>query len=555
MKRILFLLLTMLMLVSMAGCVEVEEAEQKEPAITSQYGGHLDVGNQGRPTGLDPLKQVGTWKFQWTTPVYEPFLTRDSQNNIHPCVCDYALTSYEKDGQTYTDLKVWPREGYVFSHGYGQVEMEDLVASWHRGLNLYSKIKKYVAPNVVSAQVENDTELGRDVFHITFIYNERNLFYFAAWQTWWPVLPREICEKYADSYIADQLEDAVGTGPYVFSEFKKNTYVTLQKREDYVPVLQDESCTGTAATKYGYLDSMTFWYNGPDNFPASDALSRTYDCEHVIPTEYLGRTEEMGIVATRQPSAQRCWIIFKTNGESNLVTKYPSLRKAVMAAIDYPSFLEFVTDDSQVLENDNILLNELYDVTHKFKEADYYGPYDQAVVDKYLALAREEGYNGEPLLITSTGYTDLEMTAAAMEKAGINYEIIINDYPYPESIAADPSVPLDFYFDWEDTAWTPGTLSDALAVNNFRSDRVAQIREEMCRLDPTSPEYLALWEEWTDIWVEECQIGYLGAVEWYWWHPEELHINDGGDGPNDQCPVRFFYNTYWEDPKNHLKKS
>jgi len=554
MKRVLCLSLVVLWVVALlTGCIEAKESQDLDES-TSIYGGHLNVQSQGRPTGLDPLKQVGTWKYQWTTAVYEPFLTRDSQNNIQPCVCDYELSTYEKDGQKYTDLKVWPREGYVFSRGYGQVEMDDLVASWTRGLNLYSKIKKYVAPNVVIAQVENDTELGHDVFHITFKYNEKNLYYFAAWQTWWPVMPKEICEKYADSYIVWQMEDAVGTGPYVFSEFKERTYVTVTKRDDYVPVDQGDR-TGPAATKYGYLDSISFWYFGQENTAASAVIYGQYDCNRVIPHEYAEQAEVDGIKLTKQPSDQRCWIFFNTNGKDNVVAKYPSLRKAIMAAIDYPIYMEYVTDDSEILEGDNILQSDLYDVTHKFKEADYYGAYDQAVVDKYLAMAREEGYNGEPVQIpVYTGRTDIfTMTAATMERAGINYELVPSENAYWQAFVGDPNNNWDFYFNWEATAWTPGTLSDQLVVNNFQSDRVAEIREEMCRLDPTSEEYLALWDEWTDIWVEECQLGYLGAIEWWWWHPEELHINDGGDDPGDLCQTRFFYNTYWEDPENHPK--
>ena len=70
-------------------------------------------------------------------------------------------------------------------------------------------------------------------------------------------MPKEICEKYATSYIINQLADGVGTGPYTFSEFKDSTYVTIQKRSDYVPVPQPEGYTGMAVTKNAYLDSTS----------------------------------------------------------------------------------------------------------------------------------------------------------------------------------------------------------------------------------------------------------------------------------------------------------
>ena len=565
-KRIISLLFALLLLVILlAGCDTSISARRSRKSIeddwdgvSPRYGGYLQICTAAAPTGLDPLKQVGTWKYQWTTAVYEPFLTRDSQNNIQPCVCDYRLESYQDEsGQWYDELWVWPREGYTFSGSYGQVDIDDIVASWNRGLNQYENIKKYVKPNVVFATVEAAAEdEGYDglVLHIKFRYNEKNLYYFATYRTWWPVMPWEICEKYADSYITNQLNDAAGTGPYQFSDLKERTYVTLTKRDDYIAVDQGDA-TGQAATKYGYLDGMTFWYNSTDMSAYSHypILSGLYDCARVIPAEYLQMAEEKGITVTKLASDQRCWIFFNTNGTDNLVAKYPSLRKAILAAIDYPAFLEFVTDKSQILEGDNILLDAQYDLTVKFKCADYYGAYDQALVDKYIAMARAEGYQDEPLQIPfSSGRTDIPtMTAVTMEKAGIPYELIANESSVYAAFVDEPSNNWDFYFDWESTAWTPGTLSDQLVKNNFRSDRMQQILAQMNTLKPDTAEYMALWEEMTDIWVEECQLGYLCAVDWWWCHPDTLHINDGGDDPNQMTESRFFYNTWWVDPTNH----
>jgi len=567
-KRALYLLIAVVMLAStLAACnpaTVISDAQQGDYTWdgTPQYGGHLNVRSTSRPSGLDPAKQLNAWKFQWLTTVYEPFLTRDPEYNIQPCVCDYVLELYTDEyGQLHEALWIWPRQGYTFSHGYGQVDMDDIEASWNRGLATYNNAKRLVAPNVLVAERTEPTEAVKakdpsvtEVFHIDFKYNEKNLYYFATYRTWWPVMPKEICEKYANSYISNELEDAIGTGPYEFSAFKDSTYVTVSKRKDYVPVIQNESQKGMSATKYGYLDSMTFWYNGTDASAANAVLSGQYDCTEVIPAEYKTRAEQSGLVVTKLYTDQRTWMYFNSNGTNNLVAKYPSLRKAIMAAIDYPSFLKVITDDSQMMEGDNILLNELYDLTYKFKEADYYGAYDQTVVDKYLALAREEGYQGEPVQFAHhTGRNDVPtMVAASMENAGIKYELVPMEQSVYNTFIGDPGNNWDFYFAWSVTDHTPGTLSDSLVKNNFKSDRVVEIREKlMPTLDPTSEEYLALWDEWTDIWVEECQLGYMSSIEWWWWHPAALHINDGGDDPNNMCEARFFYNTYWEDPHNH----
>lgn len=556
-KNIFALLMAVAMLAgTLAACTPSGGMQQVEWDGTPQYGGHLNARSAGRPTGIDPLKQTGAWKYQWTTAVYEPFLSRDAANNITPCVCDFRMESYEEDGQMYNELWIWPREGYVFSRGYGQVDMDDIEASWNRGLTQYANIKKYVKPNIVLAQREPATVEGEgyngEVFHIKFAYHEKNLYYFAAYRTWWPVMPKEICEKYASSYIIDQLEDAVGTGPYIFTDFQDSIQVTLTKRDDYVAV-DNSQYTGFAGTKYGYMDSMTFWYNSTDASAAMAVLSGDYDCTEVIPTEYAQMAQDANITLTTLPSDQRTWIFFNTMGTNNLTAKYPSLRKAIMAAIDYPSFLDVITDSSMILEGDNICLDPLYDTTQKWKDADYYGEFDQAVVDKYLALAKEEGYNGEPVqLVYHSGRTDIPtMMCDALDNAGINYQLTTMEATTYNAFIGDPSNNWDCYYSWSVTATTPALMQDSLVENNYKSVRKDEIRELMYRLDPTSEEYVALWEEWSNLWVEECQVGYLSAIDWWWWHPATLHINDDAENGNTG---RYMYNAFWEDPVNHPQK-
>ena len=544
-KRALFLVLAVVMIAScLAACGNTAQSNYTWDG-TPQYGGHLNARSTARPTGIDPLKQTGAWKYQWTTAVYEPFLTRDAQNNIQPCVCDFELS------EDLLDLKVWPREGYVFSGDYGAVEMDDIVASWERGLAKYANITKYVKPYVKSAEVE--TIDGKEVFHIQFSeYSSKCLYYFATYRTWWPVMPKEICEKYATSYIINELEDAVGTGPYVISEFQDSVQVTLTKREDYTPV-DNSGKTGFAGTKYGYLDSFTVHYNPTDASVAMAVLAGDYDVTEVIPTEYAALAEEAGLALTVLPSDQRTWIVFNTQGTNNLTAKYPSLRKAVMAAIDYNTFLDVITDSAHIMDNDNILLDPLYDTTQKWKDADYYGEFDQTVVDKYIAAAEAEGYGGEPLqLVYHSGRTDIPtMLCDAMDNAGINYQLTTMETTTYNSFVGDPSNNWDLIFSWQVTATTPALLQDAVAENNYKSAEKDAIREQMWKLSPTSQEYLDLWNQWSDMWVEECQIGYMSAIDWWWWHPKTLHINDDGENGN---MGRYLYNAFWEDPANHPRK-
>lgn len=346
-KKLFALLLAVSMIVGiMGGCGNKSKENEKSPGNAgedSRYGGHLNVRIAVQPTGLDPSNQTGVWKYLFTTCVYDPILTRDADNNIKPSVCDFELSEDQ------LDLKLWVRDGYVFSNG-DPVDIYDIEASFNRGLNMYASITNYVKPYVKSAQVEEED--GKQIFHVVFSeYREKCLYYLAAYRTWWAVMPKEICEKYATSYNIDNKEDAIGTGPYVFSDFQASVQVTLTKRADYVPVENDG--TGFAATKYGYMDSITFWYNGTDASTGLALLSGEYDMVEVMPAEYKDMAEQQGITRTVLPSDQRVVIFFNTSGTDNLCAKYPSLRKAIMAAIDYEEFLKVVTDDAMTFEGEH----------------------------------------------------------------------------------------------------------------------------------------------------------------------------------------------------------
>ena len=95
MKRVISLLLAILMLGLLltacsketAGKTQAQKEPDKKPldepaeepapevwdGVSPRYGGHINICTTEKPTGLDPLQQIGTWRNQWTSAVYEPF--------------------------------------------------------------------------------------------------------------------------------------------------------------------------------------------------------------------------------------------------------------------------------------------------------------------------------------------------------------------------------------------------------------------------------------------------------------------------------------------------
>ena len=499
-------------------------------ATGPKYGGHANIHVYSQPTGLDPLKQTGMWKYIWLTCVYENALTRDADNNVVPGLCNFELS---EDKLT---LKLWVREGAVFHNG-DPVEITDVVASINRALKMYENIKMYLAPFVKDITVDGDTAT------MTFTaYNERAWGYLAAYQTWIAVLPQEICEKYSATYITDQMDDAIGTGPYKITGFEGSVSVSIEKFDGYVPC--EAGYTGYGAPKMGYLDSMTFFYNADNSSATMALLAGDYDVTDVIDEEYMDMATEAGIIRETLPSNVGTCMIFNTMGTNNICSKYPALRKAVMAAINYEELLDVITDGASQLGGTPVVSDRY--ATDVFENADYFGDVDLDVVEAYLDEAYDAGYDDEPVqIVCDNTRTDLPaLLTTYLDEAGINYDLQTMELATYNEFIGKPSNTWDFNFYWPTYSFTPSTMPLDFIINNYKSEAKDDLLDQMSLLDPESDEYLALWTQLSEMMVEDCAVAHMGTIDWYWYHPATFHSNDEG-------LARFMYNAYWDDPENH----
>ena len=553
-KKLLALLLAMCMMVSVLaacggnndpvsnndeGTVQGNEAGEQQGAqeVVSdgpKYGGHLDVHTMYETNQIDYLKSQGVWGYVWSNCVYESVLTRDAEYNIAPGVCDYELS---EDQLT---LKLWPREGVTFHNG-DVVDVYDIEASVNRFLANYSSAKTFVTPYVKSVVVEDNKVV------LTFSENrERVLYYIANGRPWCAVIPKEICEQFPNG-VFTSVEHAIGTGPYKITGFTAGVKIDLEKYEGYTPY--ESGRTGMAGPKYGYMDSITFWYN-PDYSSSTVAmLSGEYDISDVIEEDYRPMAEAQGLVKhDLGDTITGLYAIFNTYGSNNVCAKYPDLRKAIMAAIDYEELVNVYSDGGTTVGGTPIILDEYN--TDIFQKADYYGAQDLDVAQTYLDAARAAGYKDEPVqLITNSSAQSVELLAllgSYLDAAGINYDKqTMESVAYTKFIAtADNN--WDFILRYPLLGFTPGTMHDDIKLHYWKNEQKDALYNKLDTLTPGSEEYMAAWYELAELTMEDCANAYLGTTQWIWYHANELHTNDPGE-------QRYFYNAYWDNPEAHQK--
>jgi len=552
MKKLLALLLACVMIVGlMAACngggedtkpSETQPTQGATDAPTEatrpneeRYGGHFNTRSASKITSLDPMKSTGTFHYQWTTCVYEPALTRDIDNNIQPGVCDYTLSD------DYLTLTLWVQDGVTFHDG-SLVDIYDIEATFLRDSTMYSSIKTKVWPYVASMEVEGDKLI------LKFTENREDIMYYlASYQTWCAVQPKEICEKYTGdntAYNTDNIADAIGTGPYKIVAFENEVSVSLERYDGYK--VRGEGLTGFAGPKYAYLDSITQWTNQDDSNATMALLAGDYDIVECIDSEYADLIEQEGIIETKWPSDQGCHLFFNTYSTESLVSKYPSLRKAIAAAIDFDEFLTVVTDNQHTL-NGCPFLSPLYE-TDLFWQQDYYGDVNMEAVNKYLAAAKAEGWNGTDAIQVYRNSTRDDIPTLFkqyLQDAGIPVEVHIMEAGALSDIRNEKESSVwDVDFDWLSWKYTPTTYTSGTYQKDPEYDALIA---EMKALTPTSQEYIAKAQELAQIMVDDAGMVYMSNQGWFWYHPKEFM-------PNHDGLICYFFNSYWTDPANHPEK-
>lgn len=498
-----------------------------------QYGGHLNVHTLYNTNNIDYLMSQGVWGYVWSNCVYESVLTRDADYNIAPGVCNYELS----DDQL--TLKLWVREGVTFHNG-DTVDIYDIEASVNRFLANYSSAKTFVTPYVKSVVVDGDCLV------LTFTeYHEKVMYYIANSRPWCAVIPKETCEKYPNG-VFTAVEDSIATGPYKITGFTAGVKIELEKYDGYVPF---DGGTGMAGPKYGYMDTITFWNNQDYSSSTMAMLSGEYDVSDVIEEDYRPMAESMGLV--KHNLGDTCtgmYALFNTYGSNNVCAKYPELRKAIMAAIDYEEFIEIYSDGGTSMGGSPIIL-DTYD-TDIFETADYYGDQDLDLAEQYLELARAAGYDDEPVqLLATTTAQDVEKLAllgSYLDAAGINYDKVTMESVAYQKFIATADNNWDFFISYPLLGYTPATMHDAIKLHYWKSEAKDALYAALDMLEPGSEEYLNKWYELAQLTIDECAVAYFGTTQWIWYHSDELVTNDPG-------AERYFYNAYWTNPAEHQK--
>lgn len=400
---------------------EAPADQKEEPAAAGEpkYGGQLRVTLNNDPASMDPLLEDSEPGQIPAAHIFETALC----NNIAGEICPQVCTFEEKDNQVI--LKV--REGVTFHDG-SPCEIADVEASANRWLNNVKMARTYVGDLMESMKVEGDS--------LVFTFKDPAPLattMMSGWDRGLYVMPKELCEKYPDSKIADA--DLIGTGPYKFVEHLADRYIKMEKYQDYKPLESDE--TGMAETRHGYVDTLYF-YSAPDiNARISGVQTDEYDIAFGVPDNMRATLEaDPNLDIEIKDLSIYCGLVF--NYEKGQCADV-NLRNAILACLDMDSLMLAAQGSADLY----YLNPTVVSTKSKWFCEESLGKYNAPDIEKAKDYLSKSSYDGSPLVfITTKDNAYMYKTALALadmvKPAGITIDIQVYDNATLKDYRMDP---------------------------------------------------------------------------------------------------------------------
>ena len=289
------------------GCHKEEQTQLTQAKGGMNYGGVFRINMiRGNPNGLDPVIINSKLADDIALQVYDRLISFDSSLGVIP----EAAKSWEisPDGKEYTfhlrtDMTF--HNNACFPKGKGRKMIaKDVEYSLTRACDPKTRTVHYWAfkDKVVGANAFYDARIaGKDVKNIEGIQamNDSTLnirltrayspFLLLLANSLGCIVPKEAVEKYGRDFF----QNPVGTGPFVFIEWRPDISMTFKRNVNYWQ--KDES-----GNQLPYLDSLVFTFIKDDKLQLKEFTDGNLDECFTLPTEFF---EDIVDTKTRKPKA------------------------------------------------------------------------------------------------------------------------------------------------------------------------------------------------------------------------------------------------------------
>jgi peptide/nickel transport system substrate-binding protein len=395
-------------------------------------GGTLIVALNTDLASLDLMFGSATINRDIMGHVYEYLFTMGEGNVYIPDLAEDMQIS--EDGRTFT---ITLRQGVPFHNGE-EMTSADVLASMGRWQRMTQRGASILA-NLESMTATDD-------YTVEVVFSESNggfLYGIGNYGGLFGIMPEEIVTAHydeanteePDSQITDVAE-AIGTGPYMITEWITDSEITMVRFEDYAA--RQEPTNGRGGMRHAYADEIRF-------IPVPDPTTRlngliageyhvAYD---LAPAQYEQVTADPNLVPIIvKPGSKAVAVFNKQRGPF----ASQQLRQAALAATDPVEVMAGAVDNAEFYATFGALAGPEWEFWHTEEGAEKYNARD---VELATQLVAESGYDGSPLRWITTREQDYMYRSAVVAQqqwaeAGINVELVVSDWPTVLDRREDP---------------------------------------------------------------------------------------------------------------------
>jgi peptide/nickel transport system substrate-binding protein len=379
-------------------------------SMTPVKGGTLKVAQVGDPPTLDITASTADVVTNDTQGIFEGFFALDGSGNAQPVLATGAQWS---NGNLTLTL---PLRSNVLFHNGAQMTADDAVVSFQRWLRLAplgqttaSAVKGVTAKDPHTLVVQLSRPLG--LLPV----------YLASANAMAAVMPKSILEKYGDKPV----QEYVGTGPYMFKEWKADAYLRLVRWDKYTPV--NQAASGYAGRRIAYADQITVFPVPDANTRLAGMKSGEYDIAFSVPPDQYAQVKATSSlrVAFLKPSE---WFIFNLNKKARMFTDL-KMRQAFRKALDHKPIMEAAFGPQEFWSIASPTIGYLAYADDK-TGAEVFNHQDVAGAKELL---KQVNYSGQPLVWLTTKnydymYKGALVAKSQLEAAGFKVDLQVMDW-------------------------------------------------------------------------------------------------------------------------------
>ena len=367
----------------------------------------------GEPPSLD--QQVITSDLATTIAhhMFEGLYTFDSSNAPKPLLA--AGEKLSEDGKT---IVISLRNGVMFHNGE-EMTSEDVVASlkrWgefgSRGGLLFGNVTSVEATGKYEVTIKLNQPFGPWKNLLAFINGGAAIY------------PAAIATAAGKNPITP--ENYIGTGPYMFSEWKPNRHVELVRFDNYSS--PEGEADGYAGKRETNIETLRFIPVPDVGTRVSGLKAGDYDYAESIPGDLFESLDNDPDVVTILNGGPIFGLVFMNSKEGALKSNF-ALRRAIQTALNKEDALRIAIGPEKLWRSNGSFLPQ-GNVWFTDAGAENFSRGD---VEKAKSMAEEAGYTGEPIkFMVSTNYAFHYDKAVVYTKqlaqAGFNIDLQVYDW-------------------------------------------------------------------------------------------------------------------------------